>query len=200
MSETEASPHRSDVDPRPGFFTTVALAGETIAAVRPDQYEATTPCPDFSVQQLARHMIAVLRRVTVSGSGGNPFTVESFADDVPDGDWPKAWDDGTRDVKATWSDPAILGRTCELGFVSLPGAAAIVVYTAELTLHTWDIAKATGQEPSWDEAALEAPLAAMRYAVPAEPRGGMVPFGPVVEVPPDAPAIDQLVGWYGRQP
>ena len=35
----------------------------------------------------------------------------------------------------------------------------------------------------------------MRDAVPAEPRGGHVPFGPVVEVAPDAPAIDRLVGW-----
>lgn len=67
-------------------------------------------------------------------------------------------------------------------------------------LHTWDLAKATGQSPAWDDDVLAAPLAAMQRAVPREPRGGQVPFGPVVDVPEDAPAIDRLVGWYGRKP
>ena len=82
MSKPET---HSAADPRPGFFKAVALAGETIAAVRPDQYDAASPCPDFSAQQLARHLISVLRRVSVAGSGGHPFSVESFADDVPCG-------------------------------------------------------------------------------------------------------------------
>ncbi|MDT3397075.1 TIGR03086 family metal-binding protein [Streptomyces sp. B1866] len=197
MSET-ATP--ADADPRQGFLKAVALAGETIAAVRPDQYDAASPCPDFTARLLARHLISVLRRVAVAGSGGHPFGVGDFADDVPDGDWPKAWENAVRDAEAVWSDPAILGRSIELGFVTLPGAAAIVVYTTEISIHTWDLAKATGQEPAWDEAVLAAPVAAMRFAAPATPRGGPVPFGPVVEVAPDAPTIDQLVAWYGRQP
>jgi uncharacterized protein (TIGR03086 family) len=74
------------------------------------------------------------------------------------------------------------------------------MYTNELVLHIWDISKGTGQQPVWDPAVLAAPLANMKRAVPAEPRVAPVPFGPVVEVPDDAPAIDRLVGWYGRRP
>jgi uncharacterized protein YbjT (DUF2867 family) len=41
----------------------------------------------------------------------------------------------------------------------------------------------------------------MRDALPADRRGGPVPFGPVVTgVPDDAPGIDRLVAWYGRRP
>ena len=40
----------------------------------------------------------------------------------------------------------------------------------------------------------------VKQFVPAEPRGGHIPFGPVVAVPTDAPAYDQLAGWMGRQP
>jgi len=105
-----------------------------------------------------------------------------------------------RDAEAAWSEPGILGKTCNLGFVSLPGAAAAVAYTTEITLHTWDLAQATGQDPAWDPAVLAPSIAAMRHAVPAEPRGGMVPFGPVVQVGPDASDVDQLVAWYSRQP
>ncbi|GAA1511493.1 hypothetical protein [Nocardioides humi] len=36
--------------------------------------------------------------------------------------------------------------------------------------------------------------------MPAEPRGGEIPFGPVVPVADDAPAYDRLVAWTGRDP
>jgi hypothetical protein len=36
--------------------------------------------------------------------------------------------------------------------------------------------------------------------IPAERRGGPVPFGQVVEIAADAPAYDRLAGWQGRKP
>ncbi|HEY3559288.1 MAG TPA: hypothetical protein VGL05_17575 [Kribbella sp.] len=36
--------------------------------------------------------------------------------------------------------------------------------------------------------------------VPAEQRGGHVPFGPVVPVADDASPYDRLAAWQGRQP
>lgn len=194
MSEPKSAP-----DTRPGLFKAIALAGETIAAVGPDSLDAPTPCPDYTVRQMAQHMIAVARRVSVAASGGNPFTVPSLAD-VPDADWTKAWDAARGEAEAAWASPDVLGRMCNLGFTTLPGVAAAVAYTTEISLHTWDLAKATGQSPAWDPEVLAPSVGAMRHAVPSEPRGGMVPFGPVVEVPADAPLIDQLAGWYGRKP
>lgn len=190
----------SGADPRPGLFAAAALAGATVAAVRPEQYGAASPCPDFDARELANHLVSVLRRVAVVAGGGDPFGVPSFAEDVPDGEWAKAWEAGTREVEAAWADPAVLGRSLALGFATLPGAAAAVMYTTELSLHTWDLARATGQSPAWDAAVLAPAVAVMRHAIPAEPRGGPVPFGPVVEVPADAPLIDQLAGWSGRRP
>jgi uncharacterized protein (TIGR03086 family) len=200
MSETGAIPPASSADPRLGLFMALALAGEVIAAVGPDQYQAPTPCPDYSVRQLARHLVAVARRITASARGDNPFSLPSFADEVPDGDWAGAWEAAVREAHAAWSDPGILSATRSVGFATVPGAAAAVIYTTEFTIHTWDLAKATGQQPAWNPPVLGPSVAAMRHAVPAEPRGGAVPFGPVIEVPPGAPAIDQLVAWYGRQP
>ncbi|GHH42291.1 hypothetical protein [Streptomyces candidus] len=43
-------------------------------------------------------------------------------------------------------------------------------------------------------------LAAVPHALPAEPRGGPVPFAAVVDVAPKAPDIDRLVAWSGRTP
>jgi uncharacterized protein (TIGR03086 family) len=198
---SENNPAAASVpDTRPALFKAITLAGDTIAAVPAEALGSPTPCPEYSVRQLASHLIAVLRRVPVAASGGNPFTVPSFADDVPSTEWIKAWDEAYDAAEAAWSEPDVLGRMCNLGFATLPGVAAAVAYTTEFTVHTWDLAKATGQSPAWDPAVLAPSLGAMRHAVPPEPRGGMVPFGPVVQVTADSSPIDQLVAWYGREP
>lgn len=191
---------RPPADPRGGLFKAVALAPSVLAAVRPDQYDQGTPCPEYSVRDLSNHLVSVLRRVTVLGNGGSFMSVPNLADDIADGAWADAWTGAAKEFDAVWSDPAVLGRQIALPWGPVPGAVASVIYTNEFVLHLWDIAKATAQSPQWDPEMLAAPLAVMRRAVPAEPRGGQVPFGPVVEVHEDAPDIDKLVGWYGRRP
>jgi uncharacterized protein (TIGR03086 family) len=190
----------AESDPRDALAGAIELAGEVIAAVRPADYATRTPCPAFTVRQMCNHMVSVLRRTAVLGAGGSFFSVPHFADDVVDGEWPTAWANTVRDVETVWSDPAILGREIRLPWTTVSGAAFAVMYANELTLHTWDVAKATGQRPDWDPVVLAVLLDTMEQAIPAEPRGEPVPFGPVVPVPDDAPAIDRLVGWYGRQP
>ncbi|MDA8371441.1 MAG: TIGR03086 family metal-binding protein [Nocardiopsaceae bacterium] len=190
----------TEADPRLGFTRALTLAGRVLSAVRSDQFDDPTPCTEYTVRQLANHMVAILRRVAVIGRGGDPFSVENIADDVLDGDQAAAWKAAARDVDAVWSDPAILSRPLRLPFGTRPGAAATIVYTTEFTLHTWDLATATGQRPSWDPAVLATSLSAMHRAVPAEPRGGRVPFAAVVDVDENAPDIDRLVAWYGRRP
>ncbi|QKW20260.1 TIGR03086 family protein [Kitasatospora sp. NA04385] len=190
----------STADPRPGFHAAADTLGGILADLRPDQYDLATPCPDYTVRDLANHVVSVLRRSTAM-AGGGPFTaVPHFAVDVPDGGWAAAWAEARKGFGAAWDDPAVLGRTIALPWGPVPGAAAAVIWTNELVLHGWDLAQATGQAVDWPAEALAAPLAAMERAVPAEPRGGRVPYGPVVPVPADAPGIDRLAGWYGRRP
>ncbi|MEW2086631.1 TIGR03086 family metal-binding protein [Streptomyces sp. NPDC005283] len=199
-ADTAAPAIAPGADPRPDLAKAVAMAGRTLAAVRPDQFDGPTPCPEYTVRQLSNHLVAILRRVAEIGRGGDPLSIPAIADDVADGDWSKAWEAAAREVETVWSPPTILSRPLRLPFGTLPGAAAAVVYTTEFTLHTWDLATATEQRPSWDPAVLAVSLAAMRRAVPAEPRGGQVPFAAVVDIAADAPDIDRLVAWYGRQP
>jgi uncharacterized protein (TIGR03086 family) len=200
MADNANSPANPPADPRGGLFKAVELTGRTLAALRPEQYDTVTPCPDYAVRDMANHVVSVLRRVAVMGAGGSFMSVPHFAEDVADGDWAKAWAEATKEFDAVWSDPGVLGRQIGLPWGPVPGVVASVIYTNEFVLHAWDLAKATGQSPEWDPEMLAAPLANMRRAVPAEPRGGQVPFGPVVEVHEDAPDIDKLVGWYGRRP
>jgi uncharacterized protein (TIGR03086 family) len=86
-----------------------------------------------------------------------------------------------------------------LPFGTLPGAAALAMYTGEITTHTWDLAVATGRPPVWDDDVVSGALAAVGRGLPAE-RGPGIPFAPPVPVPDDAPVIDRLLAWQGRDP
>ena len=81
------------------------------------------------------------------------------------------------------------------------GRFAIAGYIQEILAHGWDLSKATGQPTEGDpELALWALTTAKRI-LPPDIRGDVgVPFGPVVEVSPDAAPYTQLAAWLGRHP
>ena len=185
-------------DPRPMLYRAVALAGDVIQLVSPDQLDGPTPCPDFDVRALVGHLIGVLQRVAVVGRGEDPMKAP-FVADAPPEQWPAAWARGARDVEAVWSDDPVLDRELRVPWTTMPGRDVAGIYTSELTLHTWDLAQATGQKPAWDGEVVAASLAAMQTQLPADGRE-QFPFAAVVEVPADAPAIDRLVAWSGRRP
>src|SRR3954467_4071432 len=173
-------------DPRPAFAGAVALAVDTAAAVRPDQLDRPTPCPEYDVRALLGHLLSVLRRVAAVGRGAPPFSVPQVTTDVPDDGWGAAARAAADDVLAVWADDTLLDRELTLPYGTHRGGVALATYTGELSTHTWDLAAATGQSPAWDDDALAVALAGSRHVLPAEGRGGRLPFAAVVPVPDDA--------------
>lgn len=198
--ERTPSPFGDD-DPRATFGRAVALGRAVVGAVRPDQLTGATPCPEFDVRTLLGHLVTVLRRVAVMGEGGHPLTVP-FVTDVPGDDFAAAWRDAANDVASAWTDDATLARTITLPWTSMTGAEALEIYANEVTVHTWDLAVATGQRPAWDDAVVRVAAAAFARELPedaAELRA-IAPFAPPVPVAAEAPAIDRLVAANGRRP
>jgi uncharacterized protein (TIGR03086 family) len=72
------------------------------------------------------------------------------------------------------------------------------IYTADVFMHTWDLARATGQDDTLDAGACAAMLEGMRSMEEAMRSSGH--YGPRVEVPDDAGAQAQLLGFIGRDP
>ena len=70
----------------------------------------------------------------------------------------------------------------------------------EYLTHGWDLAVATGQRVPFTETEAETTLRRADGMLPSEYRGAGMPFGDVVPVPDDAPAVDRLVGYMGRDP
>ena len=209
-TSTSATMH-TVIDPRPVLDRALATGGAVIAGIRPDQLTAPTPCPEMDVRAMLGHLVGVLERIAALGNDGDPFAVTET--DAPDDDWSAAWATAGRHVAEAWGDDAVLERPMALPWIQGSGADVLTSYFSELTVHTWDLVTATGQRPQWDDAVLTAALEA-RPILPAENRRAVfaeisaamgldevaIPFAEAVPVPVDAPAIDRLVAWNGRDP
>jgi uncharacterized protein (TIGR03086 family) len=204
-------------DPRAYLASAIRLGGTVIAGVRPDQLDRPTPCDEFDVRTLLGHLTAVLHRISNLGRGGSVFDTPEGTTEIPDDGWLATWTGAAHELEDVWSDGALVERTYELPWATLPGSGLLAMYTSEITVHTWDLAKATGQKPDWDDAVVGVSLALMERVLPeAEERRKSYdetaarmpegrrefkpPFADAVSVPPGAPAIDRLVAWTGRHP
>ena len=100
-----------------------------------------------------------------------------------------------------WTDPAAWEGMTQVGGVTLPGAIAGQIALDEVVLHAWDLARGTSQPYQQDPATLEACLAAMTGMYPPDDldaRKGI--FEPPVPVPDNAPLVDRVVAYSGRDP
>jgi uncharacterized protein (TIGR03086 family) len=198
-------------DPRPILERAIATGGVVVAGVRSDQLTDPTPCPEMDVRTMLGHLVGVLDRITTLADGGDPFDVVESP--TPDDGWSEVWAAASTRAMQAWSDDAVLERPMALPWIQGSGADVLTSYVSELTVHTWDVATATGQQPRWDDAVLTAALDAPQV-LPAENRRALfeqisavmgfdevaIPFAEAVPVPADAPAIDRLVAWNGRDP
>lgn len=167
MTSTETP---TDLDPRAVFGRALTTARTVLDGIQADQFEAPTPCTEFDVRTLAGHLLAVARRVRNVGRGESPFSVPEVIDGVADDGWVEAWDRVGEEVTEAWADDATLDRMVELPWATLPGSATLIMWSNELSVHSWDLATATGQTPDFDPAVLELSLAAMQVGLPAEGR------------------------------
>lgn len=187
------------LDPRPALVAAIDQTGRILAVLSPSDLDRPTPCPDWTVRDLAGHCIAVLARIGHILQGGQPFdlpTTLSLADE----ELPKRWAAERGRLLEVLADDAILGRVVTHPAGQMPAPAAIGAYINELAVHAWDLNRAVGEPVVLDEALAGGALAAARQFLPADLRGGPVPFDPPVEVAEGASVAAQLAGWMGRDP
>ncbi|MGH3797516.1 MAG: hypothetical protein ACRDSP_21825 [Pseudonocardiaceae bacterium] len=71
----------------------------------------------------------------------------------------------------------------------------------ELVIHGWDVARASDQTYDCDRALLDAVQGFVaQFSGPGHEAEREGLFGPVVEIPDDAPLLDRVIGLSGRDP
>lgn len=205
----------SDLDTRPAIAAAFLVATDAIAAVTPDQLDLPTPCEEMDVRRLLGHLVMVAQRVACAGRGDDPMTWPMEVTGLADHEWLTAWEAALAPAMAAWADDDQLTAEVALPWGTFPGFAVIGTYVNEVVVHTWDLARATGQVPEWDPRSVEVAIQAIRAQLPDPDRhelweaskAGLPPeypwedpFSSAVPVADDAPAIDRLVAWNGRTP
>ncbi|MEW2221635.1 TIGR03086 family metal-binding protein [Streptomyces sp. NPDC006990] len=186
------------VDLRPAARRAAAV----VTGVGDDQLGAPTPCTEFAVRDLLRHigLLAVgLQRTARKevGEGTARAPGASSGEQLPD-DWRESLPHALADLAVAWSAPDAWTGSTQAGGITLTGTEGGLVTLDELVVHGWDLARATGQEYELDEPSLRAVHSFLAGAVTEDGEQGI--FGPVVHVGADAPLLDRIVGLAGRNP
>lgn len=191
----------TQTDPRPALLAAAAQVTPYVERVTTADLDRPTPCDGWVVRDLLAHLVAVADRVPHILRGGHPTDLPSQVAGVPDDAWATTWAGRQPALAAALDQDGLLGRTVHHPAGEMPAAAAIGTYVSELVTHGWDLAAALGDPTGLDDDLAAACLAPLQQALPAEIRGeAWVPFGAVVPVADDAPALDRLLGWVGRDP
>lgn len=166
---------------------------ERVAGVANDQWDKPTPCADWTVRDLVKHLVD-----SQAMFGGfierEPAAGPDVGDD-PHGAWTAA-----RDQMQAWlDDPAAAGAEFEgMGGTTTFETAVNRFVCFDLLVHGWDLATATGQDATIDPD--ELPTLWEDTRVLGEMIRSEGTCGPEVTAPDDATEQEQLLAYLGREP
>jgi uncharacterized protein (TIGR03086 family) len=154
-----------------------------LAAIPVGRLSDPTPCRDWDVARLIAHVVQGPRNFVTMAKGGEPDWAATPP--LPD-DCASAFRSAADELLQMWRDA---------GESASP--QAVDWQTAEFAVHTWDLARATGQSGELDPQVAQRGLDFMSAALTPENRGAA--FGPAAAVPDGASVYDRLAAFAGRE-
>jgi uncharacterized protein (TIGR03086 family) len=173
--------------------------GQRVMAVGPGDWDRPTPCSDWTVRDLVRHLVyeelwvpSLLEGQTVADVG------DRYEGDILGADPQAAWKESAAAALAAGGSPDVLGRTVHLSFGDCPGQEYLAQLTADHVIHAWDLARGTGGDDRLDPELVEFVHAFMAPQVDQWRAAGV--FASAVDVPDDADLQAKLLAITGRTP
>jgi uncharacterized protein (TIGR03086 family) len=168
-----------------------------IPGIQAEHLQKQTPCTDWDVHALMDHMIGSMRFFAARAAGDmkaspQPVSTTSCEEAA------QQLRDGIKAAAEAWHRPGALDGTLQAPWGEVPAEFMANITVTEMLMHGWDLAHATGQRMTVDDAFAEDQLTLARAALTPDRRAPA--FGPEVQAPPNAPAIHRLAAFMGRQP
>jgi uncharacterized protein (TIGR03086 family) len=176
-----------------------AKDGTAKDAAKTATLDQPTPCTDWDLRTLLNHTILWTSYSAERRAHGESVAEELMSKDfAAEPGYAQAYQAQLARAVQAWSDPEAWSR--ELGVMgsTTPAADVAAMLIAEMVLHGWDVAKATGQDYRCDDDVAQAVLKTV------EAQGDLFRqyqgFAAVVPVPDDATAFDHALARSGRDP
>jgi uncharacterized protein (TIGR03086 family) len=172
-----------------------------VADVGPEQWHDGTPCSQWDVRTLVHHLLSEQRWVPPLFEG---LTIEQVGDrfegDLLGGDasrWPGLLASSIEGAHAVVAQPGALEQTVHLSFGDATGHEYVIQLTADLAIHAWDLARATGQDDTLDPGTVALLLPWTEANADLVTGSGL--FGSRIDTGPAAPDDVRLLGLLGRK-
>ena len=193
------------MDPREHLQRVSDLLSGLVEGTDAGRLDDPTPCEDFQVRDLIGHF-TMGRFLFAADFAGDTARRDELLGGMPERFGDVLGDDHLatyRDASATL-DAAVDGiedveATADFFLGQMPISAALETISGANLVHCWDLARSTGQDFDPPDDLVEATTAFFGVLITDDLRA-VGSFGPEVEVPEDASALDRLLGFCGRTP
>jgi uncharacterized protein (TIGR03086 family) len=182
----------------PGLYERAQDAfGRTVHGVAEGQWSAGTPCTDWDVRTLVNHVIGEIKWAVPLFAGRTIAEVgDQFDGDLLGARPVDAWDAAAPAAVQAVRETGAMDRTVHLSFGDFPGSEYAMQLIADLVVHGWDLATATGQDATIDAELVEVVGNWFSGVAAGYREAGAVAPAPAVS--PDANAQTVLLAEFGR--
>lgn len=168
-----------------------------VAAVRPDQWDAPTPCADWDVRTLVNHVVGEERWTVPLMAGRTIEDVGGSLDGDLLGDDPAdAAAHAARAAQNAVTEPVLRGATVQLSYGEESAAEYVYQLATDHLVHGWDLAVAIGGDAQLDPEAVAEVASWFKDREELYRGGGAI--GPRLEG--FSSATESLLGAFGRDP
>ncbi|GEP34660.1 hypothetical protein NSZ01_24280 [Nocardioides szechwanensis] len=158
-------------------------------------WDAPAPVAGWTARDVVRHLVEWFPAFLEGGAGITLPTGPSVDEDPV-----AAWTTFSEGVQSLLDDPTSEAKVLtnpHIGEVPVPTAISRF-FTADVFMHTWDLARATGQDETLDPQRCAEMLAGMEPLDDVLRQSGQ--YGAKVDVPADADVQTRLLAFIGRDP
>lgn len=177
------------------YRSVAAAFNQRVEGVPEGGWDRPSPCEGWLARDVVGHLVTWVP--AFFADAGGPALPAS----PPLGDDPTcAWQALDTSIQAVLDDPAEAASEIDHPYVGRRrfGEAISQFVLPDVFIHTWDLARATGQDETLDPALVHELLVGMQPIDDMLRASGQ--YGPRIDVPPDADEQTQLIAFTGRQP
>jgi uncharacterized protein (TIGR03086 family) len=180
------------------FQRAQAAFTDRVDAVEPDQWDDEA-LPEWTVGDLVAHMITEMLWVPPL-LAGEPYAEGRFPDSTTDllGDDPfLSWESAADDALSAFAEDDAMIRTIHLERGPTPASDYVQELIADLTVHSWDLARAIGADTDLDGELVTAALV-VGDRIPEDGVPGA--YDPPLDTSATATPQQRLLARFGRRP
>ena len=169
-----------------------ALAADFDARVQgTTDWTVGTPCEGWTARDIAVHVADNLGGLAATANGAEPTPVGADDDAVA------AWSSARQALHEVLLDPAKAATTVQSPFGPMPVEDMVGrIMCSDILVHTWDLARATGQDETLNAEAVEGTYSGLKPMDAMIRQPGI--FGPKVTPPAGADLQTEMLCFLGR--